>query len=396
MYLKSLARGIRCAAPLLLCAVPAAHAARVPANLLQNSGFEQALPGHPWMPAAWDTSESGLPTVFFGRDTFLVHSGNYAVTVANVSTVWPMSHNWSQALKVDRAWWGKDAVLSVWTRSNGLQGRGYILLQAYRDTLTRAALDHHVSRDSAMRILNIKRIDDPAYPLGWKRRYFSENETEWVRREVRVFLAPLTNTIFVRCGMTGTGQVIFDDASLTLETARPADPLPLNTNLLLDPSFEEGGNAWEFSAPPWEGMHVDVDSTIAHTGHMCGKATGGNNGWVKGRAGFCQVIVNRDLGGKQVRMSGYVRTDSLKGIAGIRLYAHTLHGEENMPPPMQFSNNTDWTLTSLDMDLPKDTYEVWAWFQYNAPVPGTVYYDDCSLEVIGPATGKYKAPPASP
>jgi hypothetical protein len=172
--------------------------------------------------------------------------------------------------------------------------------------------------------------------------------------------------------------------------------LPLHTNLLRDPSFEEGGNAWEFSAPPWEGMRVDVTTSAAHTGRACGMATGGNNGWVKGRAGFCQVIANRDLGGKQVRLSGYIRTDSLKGIAGIRLFAHTLHGEENMPPPQQFSNSNDWTLTTLDMDLPKDTYEVWAWFQYNAPVPGTVYYDDCSLEVIGPATGKYKAPPASP
>ena len=124
MYPKFHARGLLGAVFLMFCAAPAIHAAKAPANLLLNPGFEQSLPGHPWMPAAWDTSESGLPTVFFGRDTFLVHGGEYAITVANVSTVWPMSHNWSQTLKIDRAWWGKDAVLSVWTRSNGLQGRG--------------------------------------------------------------------------------------------------------------------------------------------------------------------------------------------------------------------------------------------------------------------------------
>jgi hypothetical protein len=391
MFRVPRAHAVLCAA--MLCVM--SHAASAaPVNLLANPGFETPLAGHDWMPASWDTSVSGLPTVFFGRDTFLVHGGRYAVTVANVSRVWPMAHNWSQGLAVQKSWWGKDAVLSVWTRSNGLDGRGYVLLQALRDTLTRSALDHHVARDSASRILNIKPIDDPMYDLGWKRANFSDPETEWVRRELRVFIAPLTSVLYVRMGMTGTGQVLFDDAQLTIDAPQAAAPLPLNTNLLRDPSFEEGGNAWEFVAPPWEGMHVDVDTTTGHTGRACGMATGGNNGWVKGRAGFCQVVANPALAGKHVRLSGYVRTDSLIGTAYITMYAHTLHGAVQMPAPKLFSNTTDWTLTTLDMDLPKDTYELWSWFAYNAPVPGRVYFDDCSLEVIGPATGKFDAPPA--
>ena len=68
---------------------PASPAVR-PRNLLRNPGFEQGLEGHAWMPAGWDTSQSGLPTVFFGRDTFMVHSGKYAVNIANLSTVYPM------------------------------------------------------------------------------------------------------------------------------------------------------------------------------------------------------------------------------------------------------------------------------------------------------------------
>ena len=79
---------------------PAAHAAG--RNLLANPGFEAPLGDHPWMPAGWDTFPSALPTVFFGRDTFLVHAGRYAVSVANLSTYIPMFHNWSQTLLVGR------------------------------------------------------------------------------------------------------------------------------------------------------------------------------------------------------------------------------------------------------------------------------------------------------
>src|SRR6185295_16738452 len=34
-------------------------------NLLANPGFESTLAGHPWMAAAWDTSDFNLPTVFY-------------------------------------------------------------------------------------------------------------------------------------------------------------------------------------------------------------------------------------------------------------------------------------------------------------------------------------------
>jgi hypothetical protein len=33
------------------------------------------------------------------------------------------------------------------------------------------------------------------------------------------------------------------------------------------------------------------------------------------------------------------------------------------------------------MDVPKDTYQVWAWLAYNAPGAGYVYFDDASLVV---------------
>ncbi|OGF14199.1 MAG: hypothetical protein A2W00_13975 [Candidatus Eisenbacteria bacterium RBG_16_71_46] len=375
-----------------LCAVLAALApargapSRAPRNLLANPGFEQVLPGHPWMPAGWDSSVSGMPTVFFGRDTFMAHGGGYAASVANVSTILPMAHNWNQSLLIGPEAWGKDLVLSVWTRNNGVDGRGYIMLQAYRDTVSKMAKVWGIPRQEAAQRLNIKMLDDPLIDLGWQRRYFSDDNTDWVRRDLRVFVAPSTDIVFVRCGLLGTGQVMFDDASLTLEPARPPDPLPLRTNLIRDPGFEGAGDDWEYGLPPFENLVIARDTTVAHSGKASIRMEGGLSSMVQARAGVCQVFPNRDFAGKRVRLSAWVKTDSLQGLAYIKIYCHALDGVHHDPTPRQFSANTDWTLTSMESDVPPGTYEIWAWVCYNSPAAGRLYYDDVSLEVLGPAS----------
>ncbi len=369
-------------------APPSGTAPAASDNLLLNGDMEAPLPGHPWMPAAWDTSVSGLPSVFFGRDTFLVHGGRYSLNVANASTIFKMSHNWHQALLVTPDMWGKDAVLSVWTRSNGVDGRGYVLLQAYRDTISKMAKIWNVPREQARETLHINKIDDPLIDFGWKRVSFSEPETDWVRRDLRVYIAPSTNMLFVRLGIMGTGQVMFDDARLTTEPAGPAAPPPLMTNLLADPSFEGTGDDWEFSTPPFENMFVGIVKGVANTGNQSAGVWGGLGSLVEARAGVCQPIPARNLQGMRVRLTSHVKTDSLKGLAYIKLYANTLHGVEHPPTPKQFSVTNDWTETSLEMDVPKDTYNLWAWSVLNAPAAGKVYFDDMTLEVLGPATKK--------
>ena len=367
-------------------------------NLLANAGFETPLAGHPWMPAVWDTFPSGLPTVFFGRDTFLVHSGHYAVSIANLSTYVPMYHNWSQTLLVGRELWGKDLVFSIWTRSNGLQGRAYVLLQAYRDTIGKMAKIWNVERDVARERMRIPPTDDPLVNLGWDRKYFSDSETDWVKREVRIYVPPTTNSVIVRCGIFGTGQVMFDDASLTAVAAAPPPELPLNTNLLADPGFEGEGNDWEYSMPPYEGLTIERDSTVAHSGKASIHMQGGTTGPVPVRTGVCQRLANRGLAGKRVRLSGWVRTDSLATQAYIKVYCTTSDGDVHEPTPAQFGANTDWTKTTMEVDCPPGTLMVWGWFLYNAPGAGQLYYDDCSMEVIG--TANYvrngTAPPKPP
>jgi hypothetical protein len=72
----------------------------------------------------------------------------------------------------------------------------------------------------------------------------------------------------------------------------------------------------------------------------------------------------------------------------MKLYAHTVHGVESAPVGPVFSGSEDWSQATLEMDMPADTYEVWAWFAFNGPAPaGYVWFDDLSLEVTGPAAG---------
>jgi hypothetical protein len=372
----------------VLASPPSSTAPSASDNLLPNGDMETPLEGHPWMPAGWDTSVSGMPSVFFGRDSFLVHGGRYAINVANASMLFHMGHNWNQALRITPDMWNKDAVLSVWSRSNGVEGRGYVLMQAYRDTISRMALDWKVDRETARARMRINRVDDPLIDLGWQRVVFTENETDWVRRDLRVFIPPSTNVLFVRCGVMGTGQVLFDDAELTIEPAAPAPELPLMTNLLADPGFEGDGGAWELAIPPFEDMHVGLVGESPRTGKQCLGMWGGMTSLVQARAGACQVFSNRNLAGKRIRLTSHVRTDSLRGLAYIKVYAHTLGGVEHPPTPQQFSTNTDWTATSMEMDVPPDTYSLWVWSLYNAPAPGKVYFDDMELVVLGPATGQ--------
>ena len=367
-----------------------AHARFTSKNLLKNPSFEQLLEGHEWMPAGWDTSVSGLPTVFFGRDTLLARSGSYAISLANLSVLFPMGHNWSQTLLVDstsvgRKMWGRDLVFSVWTRNVGIEGRAYILLQAYRDTISKMARIWGVERENAARQLDIHGVDDPLIDLGWKREFFSDPETEWVRREVRVYCPPSVNVLFVRLGIQGTGQVMFDDASLTVEDALPAKAPAPGENLLADPGFEAYGNDWEFSMPAYRGMRIEVDSTVAHTGRKSVRCLSGEGEYVVARSGACQVICNRALQGKRVRLTAWCKTDSLRGTAYTKIYCHTMRGMRQVPQGTQFSANTDWIQTTLEMDVPPDAYSLWVWCAWDAPVPGMVHWDDVALEVIGPA-----------
>ncbi len=386
---------IRALAALAIVVAPALARAAAPAparNLLSNPGFERTLSGHEWMAAGWDTSDAGLPTVFFGRDTLAPHGGLYCVNVANTSTLYTLGHNWSQTVFVGREAWNKEAVFSIWTRSSGQQGRGYILVQAYADSLTKLARLWGVDRDEARTRLGINSVDDPVMELGWQRVQFGDTDTPWVRREARVFVPAGTNVLFVRGGLFGTGQVSFDDAALTLAPAPPVPVVAPGQNLFADPGFEHGGLAWEWVVPPYEGLRLDIDSTVAHGGRLSARCSNLTKGISDTRMGMCQPISTRALTGKRVRISGWFRGDSLRSSAFVKVYCQTPHGLTQSPGTQMFSSTFDWSQTATEIDVPADATEMWAWLALTVPAEGTLWMDDGKLEVIGPATDTPAAP----
>ncbi len=372
----------------LVCLMFAAAPARSDSkNLLVNPDFEQSLPGHPWMPAGWDTSRAGYETVFFGRDGFSAHSGQFGVNVANASGTVPLWNNWSQTIDVTPEMVGKDIVFSVWTRSNGVEGRGYVLVQAFRDTVGKYQRLHHVSdRGTAAQRAGFPGVNDPIADLGWRRESFAERETDWTRREVRTYVAPSSDVVTVRMGLFGTGQVLFDDASLTLEDAVPAEVPPLHVNLLRDPVFEGNSLAWELSTPPFPPLIAARDSSLSHSGKACMHMSC-ETGLVTARMGVSQVITNRALSGQRLRFRAWAKAKNLGSAVHATLYFHTLTGIERQVSTMAAYETQDWQPLVVEADVPPDTYAIWAMLDFTTPVRGHAYFDDASLEVLGPATG---------
>jgi len=245
----------------------------------------------------------------------------------------------------------------------------------------------NIDRDDAGMRLRMPALADPIMDLGWDRQVFTDFETGWVRREVRVHVPPTTNMVYMRMGLIGTGQVIFDDASLMLVDAAPRPEPAIMTNLLLDPGFEQGALEWELSMPPYRSMRAELDSTVVHGGRVSVKFSGAY-GMVAGRTGVSQSLDGRAFAGKRLRMSGWMRAESLKTSASVKLFCHTASGMMQETSARTVSGSTEWAHVIVEMDVPTDTYEVWAWMTYMAPIPGRVWFDDAELVVLGPATGK--------
>lgn len=355
-------------------------------NLLLNPGFEKAVAGPgAWLPADWDSSESGVATVFFARDGAQVRNGDWAVSIANVSSYMPIAHYWGQALPVGREAWGRDLVLRVWTRSNGLSGRAYVAALVHRDTVGKMAKVWNVPRDEARERLDINAIDDPIMDVGWGRRQFTDANTEWVLREVRAHVPAGANMVHVRLGLIGTGQVVFDDASLTLEPARPVVAAVTGQDVLRDGDFEGNALDWELSLPPYDGAVAELDTTQRKSGRQSMRIAGGEHGLVSSRLGVCQSFPGRQLAGKRVRLSGWLRGDSLQTTCYLTMYATNPRGRAQSPLTEQYSGTFDWKYASLEWDVPKDAYLVWVWFIKTVPAPGTLWLDDAKFEVLGPS-----------
>ena len=349
------------------------------ANLLGNPGFDE---GGLFNPSEWDTTVAGVPTVLFYWDGDVKRGGTRSASIINAGDALPVWHNWNQMLLHAGRLAGRDLELTVWVRSSQMSGgRGYVMVQAYRDTVMNLARDEGLTRDQARIKMGYKFADDPQLELGWARKYFSADHDEWTPQKVRLYIPPTTNLVVVRLGIYGVGQVWFDDAQLAV--LPPATtPLPLARNLLANPGFERPLDDWEFSMPPAAAASITLDSTTAHSGRFSALFQAPNKPGFQQYMNACQVFNARNLSGRRVRMSGWCKLEDVIDSAYLSIYSTGLYGVDGSLAGEPLSGTRDWTFYSVEFDVPKDTYTVWARAGYLAG-PGRVWWDDLKFEVLG-------------
>lgn len=351
-------------------------------NLLGNPGFDE---GGLFNPTDWDTTLAGVPTVLFYWDAETRRSGTRSASVINAGDAIPVWHNWNQMIFHAGRFAGRDLELTVWVRSSQMDGgRGYVMLQAYRDTVINLARDEGITRDQARLKMGFKYADDPQLETGWARQYFTADLEEWTQKKVRLHVPQTTNLIVVRCGIYGSGQVWFDDAQLAIVPPAPM-PLPVGKNLLANPGLERPIDEWEFSMPPTPGAFIVTDSTVKHGGRTSARFSSATRPAFQTYMNACQVFNARHLSGKRVRMTGWAKLEDVIDSAYLSIYATGGYGVDGSLAGDALSGTRDWTFYSVEFDVPKDTYTVWARAGYQAG-PGKVWWDDLKFEVLGPAS----------
>ena len=380
------ARGVRVLAwflPVAAVAVlgpgsAAAQSAHTPLNLLRNPSVED---GVLFTPTGWETTAVGLPTIRFGWDTETARTGERSLYLYNTSDAVPVWHNWHQYLTDVSGLVGKDVVFRGWTKTRQITGLGYLLVQAYSDTITVESVRTGVDRGTMRERMGIQPADDPQSERGWARAYFDDELAEWTPFEVRLFVPPTTNLIIARAGIFGVVEIWFDDLELIAEPAAAEAPLPVGKNLLANAGFEDGLRDWDFSLAPIDGLRVHAVSD-AHSGERAGMIDSQGRPPVEITSSIFQVLNTRQLSGKRVRLSGWMKVEKLENsTAFLRLWGNGVYGDFRPPVSKGISGTTDWTHMSVETALPEGTTQLWVQAGFSTHY-GAVYVDDLSLEIL--------------
>lgn len=364
----------------LLVACLSASLAHASANLLVNPSAEG---GTLLAPMGWDSTVTQVPTARFAWDSEIAHDGKRSLYVINTSTVIPIWFNWSQTLSGVNQLGNKELTLRAWVKTRNLTGKAYLLLQAYRDTVLIDALKVGMPRLRMRNQMGIKPANDPQLEMGWARKQLSGNHEEWTPLEVKLYVPPSTNMVFVRGGIFGVGEVWFDDFSLTAGPPTPERSFPLGKNLLADPGFEGNLDDWELSMPPVEGLRVDVDGESPHSGAQSVRFESQRHPPFELYTHAFQVFNTRALSGKRVRLSGWLKLDKLDtSTAFLSVIATGFYGSFRPVISNGISGTQPWTFFTCECDIPRDTYTVWARAAF-ITAEGRVWFDDLKFEVLG-------------
>jgi len=95
------------------------------------------------------------------------------------------------------------------------------------------------------------------------------------------------------------------------------------------------------------------------------------------------VFNARNLSGKRVRMSGWCKLENVNDTSAyLSIYATGLYGVDGSLAGEALSGTKDWTYYTVDWDVPKDSFTVWARAGYQTTL-GKCWWDDLKFEVLG-------------
>jgi hypothetical protein len=125
--------------------------------------------------------------------------------------------------------------------------------------------------------------------------------------------------------------------------------------------------------------------------HHGGKASGHIGATVSGFDTYMQEVMPGKFAGKSVRMTGYIKPKDVENWAGM-WFRGDARGRsvsfDNMGD-RPIKGNSDWTRYEIVLDVPNSSDIAIGVLLTGA---GQVYFDDMTLEVVGPLTHKSVAP----
>jgi erythromycin esterase-like protein len=165
-------------------------------------------------------------------------------------------------------------------------------------------------------------------------------------------------------------DVIAKDVPLTLMQGYPAQPANLG--------FEDGMTSWQ--ATGLRDYTIIVDPTVSRTGKASLSVQSLGHG--AGRVAFLVQTVRIDaFRGKQVHLSGYVRTKGIDGAGGlwmtIQTSRNTLSQDDINDRPLLA--NSDWVRHDVLLDAPPDNYAI-IYFGFYLQSGGAAWVDDLQLQ----------------
>jgi hypothetical protein len=175
---------------------------------------------------------------------------------------------------------------------------------------------------------------------------------------------------------TSPSHLLFPQSAMSMPQTPTYPSQPSNLG------FEDGTSHWNLVGDRLEDYQIGTDGSMVHSGAASGhiQSTAGK---AAGLGVLLQTFAAAQYRGQRLRMSAYVKTDSVSKGAGVLMRvdgANRMLAISNMQD-RPVKGTTDWTKYDVVLDIPEDSVDIafGPWIQET----GRISFDDFQFEVVG-------------